>query len=63
MPQRIKIEFLVPDEVDPSTILEMAQELAVELNEMDDDDLSENDIEVIKDDVTVTTASGWGRAD
>jgi hypothetical protein len=49
---RVRIEMEVGD-ADTSEVLAMAQEMAIELNEDEEDGLSEFDIEVIEGDVSV----------
>lgn len=52
--QKVRIEMEIPADVDPSTVLEMAQEMACDLSDTDDDDtLSEFDTEVIAAGVSV----------
>jgi hypothetical protein len=55
---KYQIELTAPDDLDPSTLLERAQELAVELAEEyqdeDSDELDEDAKEAIRNDVSVT---------
>lgn len=56
---RYRIELLVPDDVDPSRVLEAAQELCVDLlddsdtYDEDEDHVSEDAIESLKNEVSV----------
>jgi hypothetical protein len=60
MAQKFQIEMTVPDDVDPSYMLEKAQELALELHEEfpeqdEDGDDIEPDEDAISNDVSVKT--------
>ncbi len=56
--QKVRIEMEIPADVDPSVVLEMAQELACELSDTDDDDImSETDMEIVSEAVSVEVLS------